>query len=87
MSVYKDNDETQDQIHSYNTFAEDRVLRVRVQRHNKKDQKCYFCKVIIIKDAGSAYFTGLSGGQFYNYHVCLKCYQANEQHKSDILLG
>ncbi|WP_179089072.1 hypothetical protein [Paenibacillus odorifer] len=72
------NDEYQGLLHSYNSFAQDRILRVRIQKSNKKEWECVFCECIIPKGKGSAYYTGLNGGRFYDYHTCLKCYELEE---------
>lgn len=82
MPEYVQDDEFLDEIVHYNSLIQDRVLRVRIQKRNKKEWNCLNCSYKIPVGEGSAYFTGLSCGQFYEYHLCLKCYEGT---KGDII--
>ncbi|GAB6989500.1 hypothetical protein [Paenibacillus pini] len=75
MTVFLNNDENLQKLYQYNTYAEDRVLRVRLQIKNKKEWFCISCNETIPVGDGSAYHTGMSGGVFYHYHLCLSCYE------------
>lgn len=68
------NDESLGMVYTYDSYAEDRVLRIRIQKRNKKEWKCLFCDNAIPIGSGSAYHSGLSRGRFYEYHVCMSCY-------------
>lgn len=70
---FLNNDEDEGISFNYNSYAESRVLRVRSQKANKKEWKCYYCQHNIPVGDGSFYHTGLHNGEFYDYHVCCKC--------------
>lgn len=73
-NVFINNDEYQGQAYTYESYAETRILRVRIQKRNKQSWPCLYCSMMIPKGSGSAYHTGLQNGEFYSYHVCLGCY-------------
>lgn len=74
MTRFMNNDESLGVVHLY-TSLNDRVLRVREQKNNKKDHECEHCKSIILSGSSSFYVTGLSAGRFYDYHACTQCYE------------
>lgn len=71
------NDESLGVIYLY-TSLNDRILRVRKQKKNKKDHQCEYCKSVIKSGGSSYYITGMNAGRFYNYHACTLCYQQEE---------
>jgi hypothetical protein len=75
MPEYMNNDEYQDEIYKYDSYKEARILRVRLQSKNKIEHRCEYCPRTILIGEGSAYHTGISDGQFYEYHVCDQCYE------------
>jgi hypothetical protein len=73
MAVYIANDEDLGKAYTYSSL-DSRILRVRIQRRNKKKHICEFCKETIQEEDGSAYYSGLDLGRFYSFYSCTKCH-------------
>ncbi|GAV11433.1 hypothetical protein PBN151_1362 [Paenibacillus sp. NAIST15-1] len=73
MSVYIGNDEDLGKAYTYSSL-DCRILRIRVQKVNKKKHQCEFCGTEINENDGSAYYSGMNLGKFYCFHSCMKCH-------------
>lgn len=73
MSVYICNDEDMGKAYTYSSL-DCRILRIRIQKINRKKHRCEFCGTIIYENDGSAYYSGMNLGKFYSFHSCMKCH-------------